>query len=81
MVEPNHTSVYDGETSCLWRIEYWSNVSTKHPVGTQFKWADTGTEALALSLDHMGEVCFPRGQGHDYDWVNVTPNGWEYDAD
>lgn len=67
----------------LFRIDYWDNSCLRHPLGTQFKWGETIADALEQSLETMGAVCFPRGEGHDYDYVNVTPDGyvhWEDEA-
>ena len=64
-----------------YRVEYWSDDCPRHPVGSQFMWNHTANAAKAASLDHMGEVCFPRGLGVDYDYINVVPAAYVPDED
>jgi len=64
-----------------YRVEYWSDDSPGHPVGSQFIWHHTIEGARSASLNHMGEVCFPRGLGVDYHYVNVIPAAYVPDDD
>lgn len=63
-----------------YRIEYWSDDFPKEPVGSQFMWHHTANDAKSASLNHMGAVCFPRGLGIDYDYINVIPAAYVPDA-
>ena len=63
----------------FYRVEYWTDDCPKHPVGEQVVWAHTMAGAIDESAESMGRVCFPRGLGRDYDYVNVIPDSYVHE--